>query len=144
MQGSIHLHHIAAKAVCLGEAQQPSFRQYGQQVIANARALGDALLAQNIPVLTSGTDTHLLLANVGGLGLTGQVAQQVLEQADITSNKNAIPGDPVSPARWSGVRLGSAAITSRGLKEDMCRRIGYLIGQANCGVLYRARRPTRM
>ncbi|MCB9432448.1 MAG: serine hydroxymethyltransferase [Ardenticatenaceae bacterium] len=126
-QGSIHLNVIAAKAVCLGEAMQPTFQTYARQVVENARTLAATLQARGYPVLTGGTDTHVLLVDLKPKGLTGDVAEKRLEAAFITSNKNSIPGDPVSPKKWTGVRLGTAAGTSRGFGAAEFAKIGGLI-----------------
>ena len=126
-QGSIHLNVIAAKAVCLGEAMQPTFQTYARQVVENARTLAATLQERGYPVLTGGTDTHVLLVDLKPKGLTGDVAEKRLEAGFITSNKNSIPGDPVSPKRWTGVRLGTAAGTSRGFGVTEFAQIGELI-----------------
>ncbi|MCA9966608.1 MAG: serine hydroxymethyltransferase [Anaerolineales bacterium] len=126
-QGSIHLNVIAAKAVCLGEAMQPAFQTYARQVVENGRTLAATLQARGYPVLTGGTDTHVLLVDLKPKGLTGDMAEKRLEAAFITSNKNSIPGDPVSPKKWTGVRLGTAAGTSRGFGAAEFAQIGELI-----------------
>lgn len=126
-QGSIHLNVIAAKAVCLGEAMQPAFQVYARQVVENARTLAATLQERGYPVLTGGTDTHVLLVDLKPKGLTGDVAEKRLEAAFITSNKNSIPGDPVNPKKWTGVRLGSSAGTSRGFGAAEFAQIGGLI-----------------
>jgi glycine hydroxymethyltransferase len=126
-QGSIHLNVIAAKAVCFGEAMQPAFQTYAQNVVANARTLAQTLLDRGIGVLTGGTDTHLLLANVASKGLTGDEAEKWLETGGITSNKNSIPGNPISPKQWTGVRLGVSAGTTRGFSHAEFAQIGYLV-----------------
>jgi len=126
-QGSIHLNVIAAKAVCLGEALQPEFREYANQVVENARTLATILQSRGITVLTGSTDTHLLLADVKSAGLTGDQAEKRLENAGITCNKNAIPGDPAQPSKWTGVRLGTSAGTTRGFKTAEFEIIGQLI-----------------
>ncbi|MEJ2148951.1 MAG: serine hydroxymethyltransferase [Chloroflexota bacterium] len=126
-QGSLHPNVIAAKAVCLGEALQPAFRVYAAQVVENARALAETLAARGLGVIAGGTDTHIVLADVSPCGLTGDQAEKALEAAHITSNKNPAPGDPSDPARWRGVRLGTAAGTTRGLDADDFRLIGGMI-----------------
>jgi glycine hydroxymethyltransferase len=126
-QGSLHPNVIAAKAVCLGEALQPSFQVYAAQVVENARALADVLAARGLGVITGGTDTHIVLADVSPCGLTGDRAEKALEAAHITSNKNPAPGDPSNPARWRGVRLGTAAGTTRGLDAADFRQLGEMI-----------------
>jgi glycine hydroxymethyltransferase len=127
MQGSLHPNTIAAKAVCLGEALQPSFRGYAQRVVDNARALASALEKRGLGICTGGTDTHLVLVDLKPKGLLGTQAERFLEAADITCNKNPIPLDPVSPNKWSGLRLGTAAGTTRGMGIDTFSLIGDLI-----------------
>lgn len=126
-QGSVHLNNVAAKAVCLGEALRPEFKDYAEQVVTNARALAEALLARGLGVVTGGTDTHLVLADVKTKGLTGQQAEKALEAAGITCNKNVIPGDPKSPRKWTGIRLAASSGTTRGLKSEQFARIGDFI-----------------
>ncbi len=128
-QGSIHLNVIAAKAVCFGEALRPDFKIYARQVVANARALAAGLEAGGLRVLTGGTDTHLLLVDVSGAGLTGDQAEKGMERANLTGNKNALPGDPPRPSQWTGVRLGTSAGTTRGLGEGEFDRIGRLLAK---------------
>ncbi len=127
VQGSIHLQVIAAKAVALGEALQPGFRDYARQVVENARELAAALRGRGIGVVSGGTDTHLVLLDVSTAGQTGQTAQDLLEAVGITSNKNAVPFDPVSPAAWTGLRLGSASGTTRGFGVAEFREIADVI-----------------
>ena len=127
MQGSIHPNTIAAKAVCLGEALQPSFKDYARQVIANARALASALEARRLGICTHGTDTHLVLVDLKTKGLLGIQAEPILEAANITCNKNSIPFDPPSPQKWTGLRLGTSAGTTRGMNEATFAQIGNLI-----------------
>jgi glycine hydroxymethyltransferase len=144
-QGSLHPNVIAAKAVCLGEALDPAFQAYAAQVVENARALAEVLAARGLGVIAGGTDTHIVLADVSPCGLTGDRAEKALEAAHITSNKNPAPGDPSNPARWRGVRLGTAAGTTRGLDAGDFRQLGKLIadvwqsagedGEPNPGVL---------
>ena len=124
VQGSIHLQVIAAKAVCLQEALQPAFRHYGRQVRDNARALARTLEGRGIRLIGGGTDTHLLLIDVSTKNLTGQQAQDVLGEADITSNKNPVPFDHPAPSRWVGLRLGTAAGTTRGFDAKAFETIG--------------------
>ena len=114
VQGSIHLQVIAAKAVCLQEALQPEFRRYGRQVRDNARALARILQDRGIRLISGGTDTHLLLLDLSTKNITGQQAEDVLGAADITSNKNPVPFDRPNPQKWVGLRLGTAAGTTRG------------------------------
>ena len=127
MQGSLHPNTIAAKAVCLGEALQPAFKKYAQQIIANARALAVALEQRGLGICTGGTDTHIVLVDLKPKGLLGTQAEQILEAAGITCNKNPIPSDPTNPKKWSGLRLGTAAGTTRGLDTEMFSLIGNLI-----------------
>ncbi len=126
-QGSIHLNVIAAKAVCLGEALQPGFRSYAAQVIRNGRALSAALINEGFGIFSGGTDTHLMLVDVSPAGLTGDQAEKVIELADLTCNKNPMPGDPANPMKWRGVRLGVSAATTRGMKEREMAQIGRLL-----------------
>jgi glycine hydroxymethyltransferase len=129
-QGGPLMHVIAAKAVALGEALQPSFRDYAAQVVANARALGEALLEKGYTLVSGGTDTHLLLVDLRGKGLTGKLAEETLDRAGITLNKNTVPGDPQSPFVTSGVRIGTPALTTRGMREGEMRRVAVLIDRA--------------
>ncbi|MFT5114761.1 MAG: glycine hydroxymethyltransferase [Parasphingorhabdus sp.] len=118
VQGSLHSQVIAAKAVCLGEALQPEFKQYGLQMKNNAVCLAKTLMERQIGVISGGTDTHLVLLNLSGVGLNGQQAQDALVNINVTSNKNPIPFDSPKPSEWLGLRLGVGAITTRGLRED--------------------------
>jgi len=124
VQGSIHLQVIAAKAVCLREALQPAFQAYGQQVLDNARVLARTLEGRGIRLIGGGTDTHLLLIDVSSKELTGQQAQNVLGEANITSNKNPVPFDDPIPSKWIGLRLGTAAGTTRGFDTRVFQTIG--------------------
>ena len=128
-QGGPLMHVIAAKAVALNEALRPEFRQYQEQVVKNAAALAAALQAEGIRLVTGGTDNHLMLADVSALGRTGYEVQLLLDAANITANKNAIPFDTLPVKQTSGVRFGSPACTTRGMKEDDMRLIGRLIGR---------------
>lgn len=112
------MHVIAAKAVCFQEALQPEFRTYQEQVLKNSAALCNGLMNRGVKIVSGGTDNHLMLVDLRGTGVTGKEMEHLLDDANITCNKNAIPNDPESPFVTSGVRLGTAAITSRGLKED--------------------------
>ncbi len=116
VQGSIHTQVIAAKAVCLGEALRDDFKAYATQVRANARTLADTLQRRGIRIVSGGTDTHIVLADLSSKGLTGRQAETVLEAANITANKNAIPNDSPRPPEWVGLRLGTGAATTRGMK----------------------------
>ncbi|MBE7438330.1 MAG: serine hydroxymethyltransferase [Spirochaetales bacterium] len=127
VQGGPLMHVIAAKAVAFGEALQPSYRTYIQQVKKNAAALADELQKLGAVLVSGGTDNHLLLLDVRSFGTTGDVAADLLHEAGITANKNGIPYDPHPPRITSGVRLGSPALTTRGLKEDEFREIGRII-----------------
>ncbi|MCH8828871.1 MAG: serine hydroxymethyltransferase [Planctomycetes bacterium] len=124
MQGGPLMHIIAAKAICFREAAQPEFKEYGRQIIANAKRLAETLSSGGVTLASGGTDNHLLLADVTSLGLTGKIAEQSLDNAGITVNKNMIPFDPRKPLDPSGIRIGTAALTSRGMKEDEMRQVG--------------------
>lgn len=114
------MHVIAAKAVCFKEALDPSFKEYGKNIIDNAQALSKGLMARGINIVSGGTDNHLMLVDLADKGLTGKEVEAWLDEANITANKNTIPNDPQSPFVTSGVRLGTAAVTSRGMNtEDM-------------------------
>ena len=150
MQGSLHPNTIAAKAVCLGEALQPSFKDYAKQIVANARALASALEARGVGICTGGTDTHLILIDLKTKGLLGVQAEPILESANITCNKNSIPSDPISPQKWTGLRLGTAAGTTRGMDAKTFTQIGNLIadlldsasgtGEANPAVIEKVKK----
>ena len=130
IQGGPMMHTIAAKAVCFREALLPEFAAYARQVIANARALGEALAGHGFRLVSGGTDNHLLLLDVRPKGVTGRDAETALEAAGITANKNTIPFDPEKPLIASGVRLGTAALTSRGFGEGEMRIVARLIASA--------------
>ncbi|HEX6937986.1 MAG TPA: serine hydroxymethyltransferase [Longimicrobiales bacterium] len=127
IQGGPLMHVIAAKAVAFREALAPEFRTYAAQVVANARALAEALLARGFDLVSGGTDNHLLLIDLRRRELTGKDAEEALGRAGITVNKNTVPGETRSPFVTSGVRIGTAALTTRGMREDEMRRIGGLI-----------------
>jgi glycine hydroxymethyltransferase len=127
MQGGPLMHVIAAKAVAFGEALQPDFRNYAQQVVANARALAETLKSRGLDIVSGGTDTHLMLVDLRPKQLTGKVAELALGRAHITCNKNGIPYDPEKPTVTSGIRLGSPAGTTRGFGVAEFRQIGELI-----------------
>ena len=127
IQGGPLMHVIAAKAVAFGEALQPEFKDYAKQIKVNAKALAAALMEEGVEIVSGGTDNHLLLLNVKSLGLTGKVAEHVLDEVAITTNKNTIPFDTESPFVTSGVRVGTAAITSRGFKEEDAIEVGKII-----------------
>jgi glycine hydroxymethyltransferase len=121
------MHVIAAKAVALQEALQPEFKAYQQQVIANAQAMAEVFMSEGIRVVSGGTDNHLMLLDLRGVNLTGKEANQILGEVGMTVNKNTIPNDPQSPFVTSGVRIGTPAITTRGMKEPEVRRIAEAI-----------------
>jgi len=145
MQGGPLVHIIAAKAVCFHEALQPSFRDYARQVVANAKVLAETLAAEGFRIISGGTDTHLMLVDVFSKGMLGSEAEKALGEAGITVNKNAIPFDTNPPLKPSGIRIGSPALTTRGMKENEMRQVGRWIAEAlnNCtdaAVLSRIRR----
>ena len=127
IQGGPLMHVIAAKAVAFGEALQPEFKTYIEQVVKNAHALAEGLIAEGVDIVSGGTDNHLLLLDLRSLNLTGKVAEHVLDEVGITTNKNTIPFDPESPFVTSGVRLGTAAVTSRGFKEEDMKEIASIM-----------------
>ena len=127
IQGGPLMHVIAAKAVALGEALQPEFKVYAEQVIKNAKVLAAELIAKGLTIVSGGTDTHVMLVDVRNTGLTGKEAEHLLDEIGITANKNTIPFDPASPFVTSGVRLGTPALTTRGLKEDDMKEIADII-----------------
>jgi glycine hydroxymethyltransferase len=124
LQGGPLCHIVAAKAICFGEALQPDFKVYGQQVINNAQALAEVLVAGGISLASGGTDNHLMLCDVTSIGQTGKIAEKGLDKAGITVNKNMIPFDKRKPMDPSGIRIGTAALTTRGMKEDEMKRVG--------------------
>jgi len=132
-QGGPLMHTIAAKAVCLREAMQPEFREYQKQVVANAQALAGGMSRRGFRIVSGGTDNHLFLVDLHSRGLTGKDAQASLDRATITVNKNAIPFDPTPPMTAGGIRLGSPAVTTRGMREPEMERIAGWI----CDVLAR-------
>ena len=127
IQGGPLMHVIAAKAVCLKEALDPSFKVYQEQVLKNAKALASGLMSRGVRIVSGGTDNHLMLVDLTSVGITGKAAEKLLDRANITCNKNTIPNDPQSPFVTSGLRLGSPAVTSRGLKEEDMDRIAEAI-----------------
>ncbi|MFJ5769541.1 serine hydroxymethyltransferase [Psychrobacillus sp. NPDC093180] len=129
IQGGPLMHVIAAKAVAFGEAQQPAFKEYQAQVIANAKTLADSLVAEGLRIVSGGTDNHVMLVDVSALDLTGKVAEHVLDEVGITVNKNTIPYETQSPFITSGVRLGTPAVTSRGFKEEEMKEIAAIIAK---------------
>ena len=118
IQGGPLMHVIAGKAVCFKEALQPEFKAYQEQLVKNCAALCSGLTKRGIRIVSGGTDNHLMLVDLRGTGITGKAMEKLLDEANITCNKNAIPNDPESPFVTSGVRLGTAAVTSRGMKEE--------------------------
>lgn len=129
-QGGPLMHVIAAKAVAFGEAAQPAFAEYAHKVVENAAALGEGLMEGGLRLVSGGTDNHLCLVDLTPAGITGKQAEELLEPLGITTNKNAIPNDPLPSSVTSGVRVGSATITSRGFNEAEARQIGSLIARA--------------
>lgn len=127
VQGGPLMHVIAAKAVCFKEALEPAFTEYQQQVVRNASVLAETIAAAGFRIVSGGTDNHLLLVDVFSKGITGKVAEKVLEHAAITVNKNTIPFDKNPPLVGSGIRIGTPALTTRGMKEDDMRLVGGLI-----------------
>jgi len=124
MQGGPLEHIVAAKAVCFREASEPAFRVYAQQIVSNARMLAEILLSGGVNLSTGGTDNHLMLCDVTPLGLTGSIAEQALDRAGITVNKNMIPFDQRKAMDPSGIRIGTPAITTRGMKEPEMKTVG--------------------
>jgi len=129
IQGGPLMHVIAAKAVCFHQAQTAEFRSYQQQVIRNAAALSSAMQGHGFRIVSGGTDNHLMLVDVGAKGLTGKQSQLALDEAGITTNKNTIPFETRSPFEASGVRLGTPAVTTRGMKEGEMNQIADFIRQ---------------
>jgi len=130
MQGGPLVHIIAAKAVSLQEAMQPEFREYARQVVANAKVLAETLASEGFRIISGGTDTHLMLVDVFSKGMFGSEAEKALGEAAITVNKNAIPFDANPPMKPSGIRIGTPALTTRGMKEDEMRQVGRWISEA--------------
>ena len=126
-QGGPLMHVIAAKAVCFQEALQPEYVEYQKQIVKNCKALAEGLTKRGIKLVSGGTDNHLMLVDLRGTGITGKAMEKLLDEANITCNKNAIPNDPESPFVTSGVRLGTAAVTSRGMKEEDMEQIAEAI-----------------
>ena len=130
MQGGPLVHIIAAKAVCFREALQPEFRDYAKQIVANAKVLAETLAAEGFRIISGGTDTHLMLVDVFSKGMFGSDAEKALGEAGITVNKNAIPFDMNPPMKPSGIRIGTPALTTRGMKENEMRQVGRWIAEA--------------
>ena len=127
-QGGPLMHTIAAKAVCFGEALTDEFKAYQHQVVVNARTLAEGLLAEGFDLVSGGTDNHLMLVDLRPMGITGKEFEARLDSVHITVNKNAIPNDPEKPFVTSGVRVGTPAVTTRGLKEEDMKTIARLFG----------------
>lgn len=129
IQGGPLVHIIAAKAVCFQEAMSVEFKRYQEQIISNAKALAEAIEKQGFRIVSGGTDNHLFLVDIFSKGSTGKQAEEALERAAITVNKNAIPFDTHPPLVTSGIRVGTPAVTTRNMKEEEMRQIGELIGR---------------
>jgi glycine hydroxymethyltransferase len=127
LQGGPLMHVIAGKAVAFGEALQPSFRAYSQAIIDNAQTLASTLADHGLPIVSGGTDTHVMLVDVGAIGLSGKQAEKALEAVGITANKNTIPGDTRPPTQGSGIRLGTPAVTTRGFAVAESRQVADII-----------------
>jgi glycine hydroxymethyltransferase len=147
-QGGPLEHVIAAKAVAFKEALEPSFREYSRQIVANAQALARALVARGYQLVSGGTDNHLMLVDLRNKGLTGKAAEKALDVAGITVNKNTVPRETQSPFVTSGIRIGTPAVTTRGMREQEMARIAELIDQVlvsveDAGVAERVREEVR-
>lgn len=129
IQGGPLMHVIAGKAVCFGEALQPEFKEYAKQIIANCKVLSDTLQEEGFRIVSGGTDNHLILVDVLSQGVTGKEAEKLLDEVCITCNKNSIPFDTQKPMVTSGIRLGSAAMTTRGFKEEEFKQLGHWIAR---------------
>ncbi len=127
MQGGPLEHIVAAKAICFREAAEPSFKDYARQIVANAKTLADTLMQGGIRLASGGTDNHLMLCDMTSVGLTGKIAEEALDKAAITVNKNMIPFDQRKPLDPSGIRIGTAALTTRGMRQDEMKRVGQWI-----------------
>jgi glycine hydroxymethyltransferase len=148
MQGGPLVHIIAAKAVCFHEAMQPTFRDYAKQVVGNAKVLAESLAEEGFRIISGGTDTHLMLIDVFSKGMLGSEAEKALGEAGITVNKNAIPFDTNPPMKPSGIRIGSPALTTRGMKEGEMRQVARWISEvlqhrSETAVLARVRKQVR-
>ena len=124
IQGGPLMHIVAAKAVCFGEAMKPDFKAYAQQIVDNAKTLAETLMSGGLRLVSDGTDNHLMMCDVTTIGLSGKVAEHALDAAGITVNKNMIPYDQRKPMDPSGIRIGTAALTTRGMKTDEMKRVG--------------------
>jgi glycine hydroxymethyltransferase len=145
MQGGPLIHIIAAKAVCFQEAMQPDFKDYAGQIVANAKVLADTIAAHGFRIISGGTDTHLMLVDVFSRGMLGSEAEKALGEAGITVNKNAIPFDQNPPMKPSGIRIGTPALTTRGMKEPEMQQVGRWIAEvlehrSDAAVLSRVRK----
>jgi len=145
MQGGPLVHIMAAKAVCFHEAMQPEFKEYARQIVSNAKVLAETLASEGFRIVSGGTDTHLMLVDVFAKGMLGSEAEKALGEAGITVNKNAIPFDTNPPMKPSGIRIGTPALTTRGMKESEMRQIGRWIAEAllhrsDAGVVGKVRR----
>jgi glycine hydroxymethyltransferase len=129
MQGGPLMHVIAGKAVAFAEALQPSFKEYAAQVKANAFAMADAFIERGLPVISGGTDNHLMLVDVGSIGISGRKSERILDSVGISTNRNTIPGETRSPLQASGLRIGTAAVTTRGFSETDCVRVADMIAR---------------
>ena len=127
LQGGPLEHIIAAKAVCFKEALEDDFKEYSKQIIKNAKAMAEVFVEKGVNLISGGTDNHLLLLDVRNFNITGQEAENMLSEVNITTNKNSIPNDPESPFVTSGIRIGTPAITTRGMKEDACKKVAELM-----------------
>jgi glycine hydroxymethyltransferase len=127
MQGGPLMHIIAAKGVAFGEALQPEFKTYSAQIVNNAKAMAEQFLAEGVTLVSGGTDNHLMLLDLQNLQITGKVAEKLLDEIGITVNKNAIPNDPAGPMVTSGIRIGTPAVTTRGMDEQAMRTIAQII-----------------
>jgi glycine hydroxymethyltransferase len=139
------VHIIAAKAVCFREALQPEFKDYARQIVSNAKALAQTMAEEGFRVVSGGTDTHLMLVDVFSQGMLGSEAEKALGEANITVNKNAIPFDTNPPLKPSGIRLGTPALTTRGMKEPEMKQVGRWIAEVlrhrtDAAVIRRVRR----
>lgn len=133
MQGGPLMHAIAAKAVAFGEALRPEFKDYARQIVENARALAQGLMDEGLNLVSGGTDNHLMLVDLRGTGTTGKELEELLDEVGVTCNKNMIPNDPEGPMVTSGVRLGTPAMTTRGMGEEEMREIAEIIAAATRG-----------
>ena len=138
IQGGPLMHVIAAKAVCFKESLSPEFKEYGKNIVENAQALCKGLMSRGLSIVSGGTDNHLMLLDLRPQGLTGKAVEKLLDEAHITANKNTVPNDPQSPFVTSGVRLGTPAVTSRGMNvEDMdkiAEAIATVVKEGEAGV----------